>query len=268
MQVIGRCRFSYPAYGGFQVEHGTIEERVAFLYSEQRRRERFQLMETIALPCLKAQTDQDFELIVVIGDSLPKHHVEHLHDLCADIPQIQIHAEPPRKQRAVMKEILNAARRDPSQPCLQFRHDDDDAVAVDFVERLRQTVGDCKGLVERNKSVAIDFNRGYIAEVDEFGISASDAVRPYNVAALGMHVRGGCPLTIMNFAHQKLNQFMPTITLTDTPMWLRTHNDHNDSRQSGAHLVDVSPLTPQQQAEFAARFALDTDHIRRVFSSV
>jgi len=268
MQVIGLCRFSYPAYGGFQVEHDTIEERIAFLYSEQRLRERFQLMETIALPCLKAQTDQDFELIVVIGDSLPIHHVEHLLDLCADIPQIQIHAEPPRKQRAVMKEILNAARRDPTQPCLQFRHDDDDAVAVDFVERLRQTVEDCKGLVDRNKSVAIDFNRGYIAEADEFGISASDAVRPYNVAALGMHVRGGCPLTIMNFAHQKLNQFMPTITLTDTPMWLRTHNDHNDSRQSGAHLVDVSPLSPQQQAEFAARFALDTDHIRRVFSSV
>ena len=26
MQVIGFCRFSYPAEGGFQVEHPTIED--------------------------------------------------------------------------------------------------------------------------------------------------------------------------------------------------------------------------------------------------
>lgn len=268
MQIIGLCRFSYPAYGGFQVEHDTIEQRIAFLYDEHRLQERFHLMEAVALPCLRAQTDQEFELIVVIGDSLPKHHVEHLHDLCADIPQIRIHAEPPRRQRQVMKEILNAARRDPLQPCLQFRHDDDDAVSVDFIERLRQTVTDCRGLMDRNRSVAIDFNRGFIAEVGAQGIAASGAVRPYNVAALGMHIRGGCTQTIMNFAHQKLNQFMPTVTLTDTPMWLRTHNRHNDSRQSGAGVVEVSPLSPQQEAEFAARFAIEADHIRRVFSTV
>ena len=36
MQVIGLCRFSYPAIGGFQVEHDSIEERIAFLYAEKR----------------------------------------------------------------------------------------------------------------------------------------------------------------------------------------------------------------------------------------
>lgn len=267
MQVIGLCRFSYPAYGGFQVKHETIEDRIAFLYDEARLRERFQLMETVALPCLRAQTDQEFELIVVIGDSLPKHHADHLHDLCADIPQIRIHAEPPRKQREVMKEILHNARRDPSQPCLQFRQDDDDAVSVDFVERLRQSVEDCPGLMQRNRTVAIDFNRGFIAEVGPHGISAAPTIRPYNVAALGMYVQGGCETTIMNFAHQKLNQFMPTLTITDAPMWLRTHNRHNDSRQSGAKSVDVSPITREQEAEFAARFAIETSHVRRMFSA-
>ena len=29
MQVIGLCRFSYPAYGGFQVGHETLEETPA-----------------------------------------------------------------------------------------------------------------------------------------------------------------------------------------------------------------------------------------------
>ena len=130
MQVIGLCRFSYPAIGGFQIEHASLEERIAYLYAEDRLEERFQLMETVALPCLREQTDQDFELIIVIGDSLPKQHRERLQDITADIPQVRIHSEPPRNQRQVMKEILNKARRDPDAPCLPFRHDDHDAGSV------------------------------------------------------------------------------------------------------------------------------------------
>jgi hypothetical protein len=265
MQVIGLCRFSYPAIGGFQVEHDSIEDRIAFLYAEARLEERFQLMETIALPCLREQTDQDFELIVVIGDSLPPHHVSRLRDLCADIPQITIHAEPPRKQREVMKSILNAARRDPKAPCLQFRHDDDDAISVDFIERLRQTLDDCPGLVARNKTVAVDFNRGYVAELGPDGIAATEIHRPYYVAALGMYVQGNCPLTIMNFAHEKILRFMPTVTISDAPMFVRSHNGYNDSRQKKVKPVPVTPIDDTLAAEFEARFALRLHHVRQVF---
>jgi Putative rhamnosyl transferase len=266
MQVIGLCRFSYPAIGGFQVEHNSLEERIAFLYGEARLEERFRLMETIALPCLREQTDQDFELIIVIGDSLPAHHVARLRDLCADIEQIRIHIEPPRKQREVMKEILNAARRDPKAPCLQFRHDDDDAVSVDFIERLRQTIDDCPGLLRNNRTMAVDFNRGYVAELGPEGIAATEIHRPYYVASLGMYVQGNCPLTIMNFAHEKILRFMPTVTISDAPMFVRSHNGYNDSRQKKVKPVPVLPLEPEQIADFDARFALRQEHVRRVFA--
>lgn len=266
MQVIGLCRFSYPALGGFQVEHDTIEDRIAFLYAEQRMEERFRLFEAIALPCLREQTDQDFDLIIVIGDSLPPQHRERLRDLCANVPQITIHAEPPRKHRQVMKEILNAARHDPSAPCLQFRHDDDDAVSVDFVERLRETVEDCAGLAARHKTMAVDFNQGYVVRLGPGGISASTLHRPYNVAGLGMYVRGGCPLTIMNFAHEKMARFMPTVTLSDAPMFVRSHSDFNDSRFKNAKPVELTPIDDALSAEFKARFALRQGHVRAVFS--
>lgn len=266
MQVIGLCRFSYPAIGGFQVEHDTIEERIAFLYAEERLEERFRLMETIALPCLREQTDQDFDIVVVVGESLPRHHLSRLRDLCADIPQIRIQAEPPHRQRPKMKEILNAARRDPKMPCLQFRHDDDDAVSVDFVERLRQTVTDCPGLIERSKTVAVDFNRGYIAELGQNGISATEVYRSYAVAALGMYISGNCPISIMNFAHHKIPQAMPTITQSDAPMFVRTHNQYNDSRQKTAKAIPVEPLTPGMASDFEARFALCNDQVSKVFS--
>ncbi|NVK16296.1 MAG: hypothetical protein HWE35_19170 [Rhodobacteraceae bacterium] len=267
MQVIGLCRFSYPALGGFQVEHDTVAERIAYLYAEDRMEERFRLFETVALPSLRAQTDADFDLIIVTGDSLPRQHRDRLHDLTADMPQVRIVAEPPRRHREVMKEILNAARRNPDQPCLQFRADDDDAVAAEFVERLRETAADCAGLLEKSPTMAIDFNRGYIAEFGADGITASEpAVRSYFTAALGMYAAGGVRQTIMNFGHHRIHHHMPSVTITDVPMWVRSHNTYNDSRQRNAGAEAVAPLTPKQEREFATMFGIKADHVRSVFT--
>jgi len=54
MQAIGLCRFSYPAIGGFQVEHDTTEAGIDYLYGRDRMEERFRLFETVLIPSLKA----------------------------------------------------------------------------------------------------------------------------------------------------------------------------------------------------------------------
>tara|TARA_R110002072_G_scaffold107993_5_gene234549 strand:- start:346 stop:1152 length:807 start_codon:yes stop_codon:yes gene_type:complete len=267
MQAIGLCRFSYPALGGFQVHHDSIEDRIAYLYEEHRLEERFQLFETVALPCLKAQTDPNFSLIIVIGDQFPTHDEKRLEKMIADFPQALIHKEPPRNQRKVMKEILNEARLDPSEPCLQFRYDDDDAVAVDFIERLRKATHDCAPLLKQHKIVAFDWNVGYVAEFDGEGIRAAETFRPFYTAALGLFVKGKCPLTIMNFAHDKIPRFMPAVSFSDTPMWVRSHNNSNDSRQQQTRQTSVTPLDAQEETIFRDRFAIDIDHVRRVFSA-
>lgn len=265
MQIIGLCRFSYPALGGFQVGHDTVEDRIAYLYHEGRLEERFQLFETVALPCLKAQTDPDFELIIVIGDMMPKHHVDRLRDITADLPQARLHAEPPRKHREVMKEILNNARN-PDLPCLQFRFDDDDAVAVDFIDRLRTASDDCFGLTQAHRTVAFDWNRGLIAEYGADGIAATEVFRPFDVAALAMYVRPRCPLTIMNYAHNKINRFMPSVSFDTQHMFVRGHNASNDSRQKGEAPADVVPLTAEGEKMFRKRFAIDANAVRAIFS--
>ncbi len=267
MQAIGLCRFSYPALGGFQVGHETIEERIAYLYNEARLKERFRLLETVALPCLKAQTDPDFSIVFVVGNQLPAHHLARLESLLADLPQAVIHQEPPRRHREVMKDVLNAARINPKTPCLQFRYDDDDAVSVDFIARLRATVERSASLLKDERSVAFDWPKGYVAEFDASGVRAAECYRPLNVAALAMYVKGNSPLTIMNFNHQKLPRFMPTVTLPDEAMFVRSHNSSNDSRQGVAQQVQVAPLDTEGAALFRTRFAIDQDHVRRVFSA-
>ena len=49
MQILGICRFSYPALGGFQIEHDSIEERCDYLYAPEQLDMRFSCFETLTL---------------------------------------------------------------------------------------------------------------------------------------------------------------------------------------------------------------------------
>lgn len=269
MQVIGLCRFSYPAIGGFQVDFDDMDEKRAYLYAPARMEERFATFETITLPPLRAQTDPDFTFVVVIGDSLPDQYRTRLEALLADMPQAVIQSHPPEKHRTIMKRIINSVRNDDFSPCLQFRMDDDDAVAIDFVERLRQVATDVRDLAARDALLSIDFNRGFIARPSAKGISVAETTAPYQTAGLAMMVAPWSNQTIMNFAHNKLHQNMTTVTLTDSIMMLRGHNDYNDSRQGpSAKPHKLTLMDSDGEAILRERFAIDADAVRRTFSAL
>ncbi|CUH78906.1 glycosyltransferase [Tropicibacter naphthalenivorans] len=265
MQVIGFCRFSYPAEGGFQVEHDRLEDRIAYLYAPERIEERFKHFETICLPGLRAQTDPDFTFVILIGEMMPEVYIERLLALVEDFPQAMIAPRAPGPHRKVCQEVINSAR-DLDQPCLEFRHDDDDAVAVDFVETLRAAARDVAPLLRKNRLVGLDWNRGWVARPSVDGIHAEQIVNPYWGVAQAVAVKPGVKQSIMNFGHLKLNQFMPTVTFTQPEMYVRGHNDHNDSRQK-KHVKPVQlPLVDAEtERMFRERFAIDADHVRRVF---
>lgn len=268
MQVIGLCRFSWPGIGGFQVAHQTMQERIDYLYAPKRLEDRFRTFETITLPPLRAQTDPDFTLLMVIGDTLPDPWRDRLERLVADIPQVVIHAHPPGRHRAVMQEAINAVRRFDNEPCLQFRMDDDDAVACAYVEMLREAAQDVRKLSRKHRYLAIDFNRGFIASPGAEGLRATPTHSPYTTAALALMLKPSEKRTIMNFAHAKVAQNMPTITFSGQDMLIRGHNDYNDSRQKpGVKPVDLLALSPQDEDHFKAVFNIDADHVRQVFSA-
>lgn len=266
MQVIGLCRFSYPGIGGFQVDHPTLEERIAYLYAPERMEERFRTFETITLPSLRAQTDGDFTLLVVIGDSLPAPYRARLEALLAGLPQAVLQAHAPGPHRKVMQAAINSVRRDTGAPCLQFRMDDDDAVAVGYVEKLRAAAADLAGFARRHRHVAIDFNQGYLVRPGPQGLAAAPSQAPYTTAGLALMFQPGVRLSVMNFAHHKVAQTMPTVTFTGEDMMLRGHNDYNDSRQKpGVKPVRLRPLDPAGEAHFRATYNIDADHVRAVY---
>ncbi|WP_120633930.1 putative rhamnosyl transferase [Ruegeria sp. EL01] len=267
MQVIGLCRFSYPAIGGYQVQHETIEARRSYLYSPARLQERFRLFESSTLPCIREQTDEEFEFLIVIGNCLPKEHCERLRDLTTDIKQIRILEREPAQHRAVMREILNSSRNNPDQPCLQFRHDDDDAVSVDFVERLRIAAHDSRGVIERNRTVGIDFNNGFLARFEPDGVRAKPIFNSLLGVGLGMYIAGNCSQTIMSFAHNRIGRFMPVVSFPDAPMWVRALNSFNDSHHARNDTRELPLLSSEAESEFIARFAIDQNTVRKVHST-
>ncbi|MBK0325667.1 putative rhamnosyl transferase [Rhodobacteraceae bacterium F11138] len=268
MQVIGICRFSYPGHGGFQVQHDSLEERIAYLYAADRLEERFRFLETFTLPGLRAQFDPDFTFLIVIGDSLPDRHRRRLEALVADIPQAVIQSHPPGRHRAVMQSAINSVRHTGSEPCLQFRLDDDDAVAFSYVHKLRRAAADVSGLLRENRQIAIDFNQGYIARPGPDGIAAKPIQNPYWTAGLALMFRPDVPMSVMNFGHHSVFKTMPTVTFTGEDMMLRGHNGFNDSRQGArAKPVALTPLDRDGELLFQMTYGIDADHVRRVFSA-
>ena len=153
----------------------------------------------------------------------------------------------------LMKEIINGARKDMKAPCacssamtmtMPFRW-----ISLSAARR-----GECRARAHcaQNRTVAFDWNRGYIAEMSGAGIAATDTVRNLYVASLG-HV---CAWRLRFDDHElpprhhepahAHGQLSPT-----RPMWVRTHNGYNDSRQKKVKPVPVEPLTVEQEEEIS-----------------
>jgi hypothetical protein len=145
--------------------------------------------------------------------------------------------------------------------------DDDDAVACTYIERLREAAWDVRALAAKQRHIAIDFNQGYIARPSSEGLSVVATRVPYTTAALGLMIAPNVRLSVMNFAHMKVGQNMPTVTMTGEDMLIRGHNDHNDSRQGpDVRRPKLSPLDKAGKVHFKNTYNIDADAVADTFA--
>lgn len=252
LQILAITRFAYPGLGAFQREHATVAERQAHLWAPERLEARFRSLEHVCLTTLALQTDPDFRALVVTGDALPRPHADRLRDLAAAVPQVEVAFHPPENQRHALERLV-AARIDPhGPPAVQFRQDDDDGVGLRFVERVRATFAETRGLWRRHGRMAIDFPRGYALRLGpELGVEPQH--RTHLGVAQALVLRPDIRRTAVHFPHHKLGQVMPTVSLPDAPMWLRGVDGTNDSPVRAR----PRPPTAEERADLETRFGLD-----------
>jgi len=265
MRVIGFCRFSYPAIGGFKRMHDSVAARAAYLYAPERMELRFRHFETLTLPSIRAQTDPDFTFLIQIGEDLPGSWQERLFDLTLPVPQIKIVAQPPMRHREAAKQAIQAELEGYEGDSIQFRLDDDDAVGVDFIARCRVAAQDADGILARHGALALDFNRGYSVALSPRGIAAEEVMAPFWSCGLAVVFRGRFRKTVMIYSHHKLHLVMPMLIQPDSPMFLRANHDDNDSWEK-IRTGDLAPLGDAERALFRDRFNVSEDHVSQVFA--
>lgn len=135
INVVGFCRFSFFGPSDTKLSYDDLDAAFAELYDPKRMNTRFRLFETLLLPSMAAQTNKDFTLHVMTSDVMPSAYKERLLDICEPYENIVVHLCKGTNLNREIKPLLRAAVEG-ADKVAQFRIDDDDALSVNYIDRL------------------------------------------------------------------------------------------------------------------------------------
>lgn len=230
VQMLGLCRFSYVGLRGYKHDHADYAARRAFLYDPARLARRWFLFTRIALPAWRAQTDPDFTLVVMTGPDLPQPYLSHLHTLAAEIPQLRLELVPPMDRHLEACRAAIAPHVDPSADVIgHFRHDDDDAVAVDYIAAARSDFARVRSLWQSEGRMSLDHARGFMLSIGPQGADVTPRLCHNMGVALTVFTHRDDPVTALHFDHSRIGNWMPGVQITRPLMFLRSLHGDSDS---------------------------------------
>lgn len=272
LQVLGLLRWSYPSeVSAFAAEAEDLDARRRQLYHPARMEERLFFLEHVTLPCLRQQTDPNFRIVMLLGDQLPDPWRARVLGLIDDIPQITPRFEREGKKHAyVCRQTLRLHRMARAAAVAEFRLDDDDAMALDFVAETRRIFRQHRRLLADHPAFCIDYTKGFalIAEGEEL------RVRPVFAHLVGIAQAliypPDHPRSVLDYPHRRIWTTLPTISLPEPAKWLRGVHRTNDS--GIANTVDALPTWRCAPERFSARlrshFAVDLDAARQAWAEL
>lgn len=269
LQLLGLCWFSYPALQDFQTQHADLEARKAALYAPGRLDLRLMWFRHILLPAIRAQTDPEFTLLLLLGEDLPEPWRGLLLEAVGDVRQIVPVFRPPLHHRAVCREVLMEARDARADWVAEFRLDDDDAVAVDFVERARRDfAAHVRGLAEEHGSALLDYQRGVVLEAGAEGIALHPLVARCWAAGLCLIYPPSEESSLMDYPHHRVWWRMPCVSRPEAAMFVRGVHRTNDSPINLREGVTLKMGPAAVRRVLATRFAIDLPAFRTAWDAL
>ncbi|MFV0384294.1 glycosyltransferase [Paracoccus sp. (in: a-proteobacteria)] len=257
VQMLGLCRYSYVGLRGFQVTHDSYEERRSYLYDPARLARRWFWFSEVALPAWRAQTDPDFTLVVMTGPDLPEPWLSRLRDLCAEIPQLRLELVPPMERHLEACRTAIAPHVDPAVEVIgHFRHDDDDAVAIDYIDAARKDFRRVKALWKMDGKLSLDYSRGLMMSLDGQGLRMTPRLCHNMGVALTVFLAPELEETALNYDHSKIGLWMPGVAVTKPLMFIRSIHADSDSGAAGPGVpwqADPEALNQQLWRRFRLR---------------
>lgn len=159
--IAGFCRFSWlgksdwSAHRQRQPSADELAARARLLYDEDRLAARFAAFETICLPSILAQDDPRFVFVIITSPELPARWMDRLRGLCAASDALHLEIIGDRDLMRGLRPLLTEMTAMAGRNLIQFRLDDDDALAAGAVARLRGLAARMADLPEFAVSMAL-----------------------------------------------------------------------------------------------------------------
>lgn len=211
--IVGICRFSFfgrsdnVAWRGLTNPGPEVLAGIAAdLYATPRLTRRLHSFKRLTLASVRAQTDQDFVLLVLTSPQLPGWARQQLEELCAGCDNVQlIVSDAPTADEALAGPL--AAIGALGDQIVQFRLDDDDALHVNYVAALRENAHRMREL----PAFAVSFARNLAVSVYPRQPTGLWMIqRPFMAAGLAVRLPPGRGL--FSFGHFAMRHKVTNLT--------------------------------------------------------
>lgn len=204
-------RFSFIGHSDWmrwrKTGHGSTDPEAvaAALYTEDRMARRFWSFEQLTLPSLMHQTDKDFLTVFLTSPEMPQHHLQRLQALIAPLDGASVLISDAPSVEAALIEPLEAFNATTNH-LVQLRLDDDDALSVNFIARLRENARKMASY----KSYAISQCLGLTLHNWD---GTPRALRMTHLPFVGIGTAARMPrgLSIFHFSHVSLSRRLPSL---------------------------------------------------------
>ncbi len=230
IKIVGVIRFSVLTPTYYSEQFASLDEIAAHLFSADRMALRFHLFENLLLPTLKAQSDCDFQFVVLTSECLPPAYLDRLATALEVVPNGHLLPVGPDKHYQLIREAYDAMDVGDASHRVMFRIDDDDAVDLDYISRLRRLADGMAALQPVDVPQVISFNRGVYVRLQEGENEVFDACEraPLSVGT-ALLAPVDYPRNPYRYNHRKLLQHYCTYSDISTPAFIRTIHSDNKS---------------------------------------
>lgn len=254
--IYGHIRFSFYGITDTRLKPDSDGAALARLYDETRMARRFFLFENLTLPCLLNQTDRDFRTVIMSSTVMPDRYKERLNTLAARLPGAVVEYSPHERGDLAFRGFMaEAVGFKGLGTAVHFRLDDDDALSIDYIARLRG--------VSRVLSPAthITFPTGIVL----FPASPSEPVGTSIVnqkflTAQGLATvnGGGFNKNPFQMMHGNVWTRWPVVSDPSFPAYIRVQHFDNDTVDRQDRIL--AALQRERASRRARRHAADIDH--------
>jgi len=267
-QIVGLIRFSFVTTGDFYPGFDSVDAMKAFLFDEARLERRFRLFEGVCLPTLKAQRDTDFTLIFLVAADFPKRWRQRLDAALAGLPFAKVIEKPPMNHYQGIREAFDAVPREGFTHRTTFRLDDDDAVNLDYIAKLRKLSAKLNRFAPKDDPVGIAFNKGLY-------LTYSKAGTTYQRAQERMPLSIGTALmapvafagNIYAYNHRAISQHHCIWMDVSDIIYLRTL--HQDNKSTPHFSGSIETLEPKRAATLLVKnFGLEFQALEKLMKGL